>query len=82
MNTEQKHLVRTALMLIFLILVYLFLRLFIPSASFFVISIVLLGLMFFMEYSNTVILNPLVREIAVLKHIGKMLRKEKALLKK
>ena len=76
MNINQKSLLRVALLIIFLLIFYLFIRLITPSVNFFVISIILLGLLFFTEYTQLVIHDPLLMRMGELNYAHKLFKNE------
>ncbi len=80
MNYKQKILIQYAALVIFLAVLYLFLRLMDIGVNFFVLSIILLGCLFFNNYMQIVIVEPLTEQIGELNCLAK-LAKQKALKK-
>ena len=74
MNSDQKHLLRMGLLIIVISFLYLSIRLFIPDVDFFIIAIFLLAVLFFIEFSHLIILDPLIRDIAKLDAMQKILK--------
>ncbi len=77
MNTKQRIFIKMGLLIIFLIFIHTTLRIIILDINWFLMCIILLGILFMNFYFDFIIISPITEEIGYLNGISHILKKIK-----